>query len=363
MSNERKVGVKAYLPLQLDLLMIAIDFIEASAILVKDKPFLGNLEWCSAYNNGTEKYWLKGCRNVEILWNESSCTLILRGSIMYYMQGHNFTFDKPTFVQGINLIGNLLHLDLWNIGMIVNIFESGAIVEADKPPKDIIGHTREGKGMWIDENPKDKQRGTCRSYNDSNVYRKFYDAGRNIQHKQGTSMKQVIEKCGWNPEGYYLKFEAKYLKPQNIFNSGVGLTLSDLVNPQREAQFQTDLYSQYKKLIPMKTLVWPTEKADLSTTDFFAMELVENLLNEGKTIEEARKIVYARINASAGLSPTDKDARKRNVKKVFDKMQLSEESEWDISKELHKVIFDEEEGAGTDESKEDESSEEEGAEK
>ena len=145
MSNERKVGVKAYLPLQLDLKMIAIDFIEASAILVKDKPFLGNLEWCSAYNNGTEKYWLKGCRNVEILWNESTCTLILRGSIMYYMQGHNFTFDKPTFVQGINLIGNLLHLDLWNIGMIVNIFESGAIVEADKPPKDIIGHTREGK--------------------------------------------------------------------------------------------------------------------------------------------------------------------------------------------------------------------------
>lgn len=322
---------------------IAIDFIEASAILAKDTPFLGNAEWCKAYNNGNVCYHLKGCENVDIYWNEATRNFVFRGSVNYYMQGHNFTYNKATFVQGLNQIGKLVHLDLWNCGMVVDIFESGAIVKVDKQPKEIIAHTREGEGMWIDENPKDKARGTCRSYNDKYAYRKFYDAGRNIKHKQGTSMKKVIEECGWNPNGNYLKFEAHYLKPEVIFNKGVGLMLTDLVNPQREAQFQSDLYSQYKKLIPMKTLSQPTEKADLSTTGIFAMELIENYLNEGKTIDEIRKIIYARINASAILSDTDKNARKRQVKKIFDKMQLSEESEWDISNQLHKAIFDAEE--------------------
>lgn len=319
---------------------IAIDFIESSAILAKDKPFLGNLEWCKSYNTGWEGFHLNGCRQVEILWNESLHDLILRGSIMYYMQGHNFTYDKPTFVQGINQIGKLLHLDLWNIGMILDIFESGVIVEVNKQPEGIITHTNAGKEMWTDENPKDKQRGTCRSFNDKYAYRKMYNAGRNIMHKQGTSMRKVIEECGWNPDSHYLKFEAHYLKPEKVFNRGVGLPLTDLVNPQREAEFKTDLYSQYKRLLPMKTLIWPTEKADLSTTDLFAMELIENKLNEGKTIEEIQKVIYARINASAILSDADKKARKRNVKKVFDKVQLADESEWDISKQLHDAIFD-----------------------
>lgn len=318
-----------------------IDFIEASTYLYKYKPFLENLHWCKEYENGNKVYSLEGCRRIEFIYNQNTNMFLLRGSIMYYMQGHNFTYNKAMFVEGIEYIAKLLHInssDLWN--MQINIFECGVIMEVDKPPKEYIQHTREGKEMWTDENPKDKKKGTCKSFNDKYAYRKMYDAGVNIQHKQGLSMKQIIKECGWNPEANYLKWEVHYIKPEIVLNGGKGLTLANIVNPTWEDAFKADIYSQYTKLLPMKSLIQPTEKANYKTSDIFAIELIESKLNEGATLEEIKKMLYARINASAILNNADKDARKRQVKQIFDKVQLSEESVWDISQQLREAIYE-----------------------
>lgn len=318
-----------------------IDFIEANTYLYKDKPFLDNLHWCRTYENGNLGFYLEGCRKVEFIYNEFNNMLLFRGSIMYFMQGHNFTYNKATFVEGVEYLAQLLHLnqnELWN--MQINIFECGVICEVENKPAEYIKHTRESKGMWVDENPKDKKKGTCRSFNDKYAYRKIYDAGKNIQHKQGLTMKQIIQESGWKPDANYLKWEVHYLKPEMVFNGGIGLTLKDLVNPHWEQAFKTDLYTQYTKLLPMKTLIQPTEKTNYKTSDIFAIELIEAKLNEGATLEEIKKMLYARINASAILDKPDKDARKRQVKQIFDKVQLSEESIWDISNELKKAIYE-----------------------
>ena len=312
-----------------------IDFIEATLFTDKDTAFFGNMKKIAQYDSGNIKYIMNGCDKIEFIFNEETGKLVLRGSIIYFMQGHNFTYDKGLFVEGINFIGKMLHLNLWN--MMINIFESGVVMQVPKNPKEYIQHHREGKGMLLYESPKDK--GNFRSFNDKWIERKMYNAGRNIMHKQGLTMKEIIQFAGWNPEAHYIKWELHYLKPEWVLNNGIGLHLSDLVNPAWERIFNDDLYNQYQKIIPMKTIIPPTSKADLHTLDFFAIELVESKMNEGKTLEEVKKILYDRINSSSLLSKPDKDARKRQVKTTLDKFQQSEISEYDLRNELQLAIY------------------------
>lgn len=313
-----------------------IDFIEASGIFTgKDTPFFGHLQhWSDNKATGRQTYILEGCRKIQIYYTPSSGMLVLRGSIMYFAQGHNFTFDKQLFVEAIDYIGQLLHVSLW--GMYINILECGVIVEVDQKPKAYIQNHREGKGMLLYSNPKDK--GNFRSFNDKLAERKMYDAGRNIQHKQGTSMKEIIQEAGWNPDGHFLKWEVHYIKPEILLNHGRGILLAEIVNPHWTEVFKADIYSQYKHIIPMKSIIPPSEKSDLHAMDIFAIELVEANLNEGRTIEEVKKLLYDRINASAILSKSDKDARKRQVKATLDKLAEADQSAWDISKKLEEAL-------------------------
>ena len=322
--------------------MNMLDYIEAETFVSEDKPFLEHLERQPKTKYGYDYYWLNGCAKMQIKYNESTGHLVLFGSIPYYWQNHNFTFTKTGFVDAINHIGGLLHFNLWN--MFVTIFEYGVIVEVGREPKQYIAHHREGKGMYFDIPAKDIPKGTIKFFNDKLVQRKMYDAGRNIMKKCGRN-KDIIKEQGFNPEAFYLKWEAHYLKPAVVFNGG--LTLANLVNPKYESAFKEDLYSQYTKLIPMKNLIEPTQKSDLSTSDLLAIELVESKLNEGATIDEIKKMLYARINASLVLSKSDKDARKRQVKTIIDKLQLSEVSEWDLSQQLQQAIFGEEPGTSS----------------
>ena len=163
----------------------------------------------------------------------------------------------------------------------------------------------------------------------------MYDAGKNIEMKQGMNRREIIQEAGWNPQGYFLKWEAHYLKP-NVLNHGNGVILANLINPDWQDIFKEDLYQQYKRLIPMANVVEPTNKADLSTADIIALALVEDNLNESKTLQEVRRMLYNRINSFPDevLSKSDKDARKRQIKTILGKMKEADTSKWDLSQQL-----------------------------
>ena len=80
----------------------------------------------------------------------------------------------------------------------------------------------------------------------------------------------------------------------------------------------------------------PTNKADLSTASIIAMALVEDSLNESKTLQEVCRMLYNRINSFPDeiLSKSDKDARKRQVKAILGKMREADTSKWDLSQQL-----------------------------
>jgi len=302
-----------------------IDFLKAHIFIGKDSVFFDYLDKISEYSNGWVYYTLKGCKDFDVRYNAESGWLEIKGSIMYFAQGHNFTYDEALFVSTIDYIGKMLKVDLWD--MALDEVEFGIILKTTKPPKYYIKNHRPKKGLTQHES---KNKDISKRWEDKWLYIKMYDAGRNIQHKQGNTMKGIIEEAGWNPSDYYLKVEVHYKKPEKALNHGYGIKLADMLKPKWKKAFGEDLIKQYERLIPMKTICKPKDKKELSTIDIFARELVESKINEGISIQEVKKAIYERINASALLSNADKDARKRMVKATLDKLEESESSEWDL---------------------------------
>lgn len=314
-----------------------IDYIEASKHFgCKYTPFLGNCIPIASYSSGWEKYHLQGCERIEI-WNNPEIGMMrFKGSVMYFVNGHNFTFSKADFVQGINSIGNLIHLDLWD--SVLDVLEYGTIIETPQQPRHYITHHKAGNGLTMEERNKDK--GRCRFYSDGLVNLKMYDAGRNILHKQGTTMQNIIRASGWDPKGNYLKWEAHYRKPERVLNRGSGIMLEDLMHPDWDNALKADLYSQYKRLIPMKTIETPKSKKDLSSSGIILFTLAETKINDGITLEELKKMLYDKINAIPDevLTKADKDSRKRQIRNMLAKVQESEQSDYDISDMLAKSL-------------------------
>lgn len=315
-----------------------IDFISITKPIISDKdtPFFGYCKKMCAYPEGGASYRLEGCEGIRIYWDPLT-GLRIEGSIMYYWQGHNFTYSHGAFIEAIDYIGKLLKVELWD--SYVKAFEYGVIMQVDEKPKEYILHHKEKPSEKLNVTIRGKDKGNLTRWGDTYVDLKMYDAGRNIKMKQGMNRRDTIQQVGWNPDKNYLKWEAHYLKP-SILNHGHGVILANLVNPDWQDIFKEDLYLQYKRLIPMANIIEPTNKKDLSTSDILAMVLVEDNLNESKTLQEVRKMLYMRVNSFSDdvLSKSDKDSRKRQIKAILDKMKEANISKWDLSQKLADVL-------------------------
>lgn len=72
----------------------------------------------------------------------------ISGSLMYYMQGHNFTFSKQAFIDAVKKIGNKLHLNLWDASVIE--LEFGIIMEVEETPETYIkSHHSKRRKNWL----------------------------------------------------------------------------------------------------------------------------------------------------------------------------------------------------------------------
>lgn len=316
-----------------------IDYIKAiKTYSDKDTINWHHLQHKTTYHDsGWSMYSLKGCKDLDVEIHSANKWLRIKGSIAYYWQGHNYQFSKADFRVAMNHIGRLIGVDMWNAEVI--LFEYGVIMPVEKKPKDYIhNHSALPKEkLLMKEKPEDK--GTFRRWDDKCVTLKMYDAGKNIKQKQGKPMMEILSELGWCYDDYYLKFESRYLKPKYL-NKGKGLELGDLVNSDWDDVFKEDLYIQYKRLFPMRSIIYPKNKKDLCTADILALSYAEEVMKGGTTIDGLRKVLYARINAIPVeiLSKQDKDARKRQIKALLGKLKESEMSEWDLSEKIQQAL-------------------------
>lgn len=317
-----------------------IDFIDIvkPISIGKITPNIGHCKMVATFANGITRYALNGCERLDV-YLEDGVLLRIRGSIMYYWQGHNFSYSHSAFCSANDYIGKLLNVVLWDSN--VQEFEYGVIMQVDNAPKDYIKNHKANPREHLNLSYNEKDKGNFSMWTDKYVCLKMYDAGKNIKMKQGLSRRQVLEKAGWNPQLNYLKWEVHYKKPGVLMlNNGQLFRLADLIDPNWQHRFKEDLFNQYKRLEPMSTIIEPTNKADLSTADLFALVLAEGCINNSQSILDVKQMLYDRINAFPNevLSKSDKDYRKRQITAILENIQKANVSRWDLSQKLADVL-------------------------
>lgn len=295
----------------------------------KDKPFFGHCQEIAAYRSGEIKYNILGCRPLEIYWNESLHRLRLKGSLLYFIQNHNFTYSDSLFREAVEYLEGILYCSLWDSN--VDEFEYGTIIEVEKSPKEYILH-HFANDKKLSESKNQKSENFLRRWEEPNVSLKMYDENRNIKLKQNKSEIEYVKQSGWNPELHYLKWEAHYKRPHLIFNGGHYLKLADLLNPAFQERFREDLLYQYSRLSPFRTVIPPENKKQASVGGILLWTLAEKLLNDNIPLPKMKKFIYAKINSfpNSVLSPDDKGARKRQFRPLLKKLEESDTSQWDL---------------------------------
>ena len=317
-----------------------VDYIEISNSLHKGTP---NLTLCNRYtcrmnDFGYETYEVEGCKRMQFLWNPQTKIYQLKGTLPYFLKGHNFSFSREEYIESIELLQDILQVGLWDAAF--NVLEYGAIFSVEKSPKDYIKNHTAKKKSRLNENLRGKDKGSGKWWSCPEVILKMYDAGKNIQMKQKTPNRTIIESDGYNPNMNYLKFEAHYRKPF-LLNGCRDILVEDLQNPQGIQQMNETLLSQYHLLNPMRELLKPTNKKELSATDIVVREFVKELINDGKTIGQAQEQIYQSIREADCLNQPDKDSRRRTIKEAFKKLQEAEDSEWDLTSRIQESLENE----------------------
>ena len=300
---------------------------------------LRSLQFEALYSSGWSRYYLEEYNKKLKVWYHPNFKILkLDGSIPYFWRGHNFTFNNKDFVDAINYINERLQVNFWN--GVVRSFEFGVIFETEMKPKTYILHHTAKTHEKLKQDEKAKDNGNFRWWRDKNVSLKMYDAGKNILMKQSLSKRKVLQELGWKAKGNFLKWEVHYDRPECL-NRGDSLKLSDLVDPAWQEIFKEDLYVQYQRLIPGKdAIITPDNKKDLSTAKILALELSEEAINQGHPATSVKKKLYAKINdiPDEVLTKQDKDARKRQIREIFDKIQEARDSKWDLLRKIQEAL-------------------------
>lgn len=313
-----------------------IDYISATKYQCKDSVFLGHCKpYASVLNNaGWETYYLDGCEKMQVQY-KPEVGLRVQGSLPYFYKGHNFGFCTEELVQSIDFIDNLLGgVGLW--GAIVSVYEYGAIMPVELKPKDYIANHYASTEARLKQVVNEKYGGNFTYWHNAEEDLKLYDAGANILMKQGMKRREIIEDAGWNPQEYYLKFEARNLKPS--LEGGRGLPLEALQNQSYINNLKQNLMEQYHLLCPSRSIIMPTDKKNLSSLDAVLITLAEQ---SGLPLDQVKKMVYHTINNADCLTKADRDSRKAQIRKAFDKLAESPESRYDLTKKLQEALDNE----------------------
>ena len=252
-----------------------IDYAEITKHLCKDNPCFDHLQYEAGYSSGWNKFLLKGCKEMEVWHNESNNLLKVKGSLPYYWQKHNFSFDMDSLHDSIQDISERLKINLWEAEL--SKFEYGSIIEVLSKPNELIRHHIKSRGMQTRSiNPDAKIfEGIIQSI-------KLYDAGRNMKNKLDKAIRShLIHTYGYDPTKHYLKIENHYKKPYTVLNNGMRILVNDLLIPEFILKCKADLLYQYQNIIKTVSFLIPKDKKALSAGNIIllAFKEAEGLFN------------------------------------------------------------------------------------
>lgn len=310
-----------------------IDFVSITKRTNKYNPFLGHCQHYRTDQSGKSYYYLDGCEKMKVTFNPNTSVLELKGSLAYFIKGHNFSFSKLELVEAVDVVDAMLGgVGLW--GSRVECFEYGTIVPVETKPKEYIVRHKALPDEHLRWVHNDKYKGLFEMWQDGGAHIKLYDARANLLLKQGYRRRQVIAQDGWNPELNYLKCEVRYTQP-DLVNGNRPIILERLQDDEFINLLKGDLMVKYHRLWPARGLVYPKDKRDFTSLDAALYMIAEQT---GLPLDEMKRRIYATIDQADCLSKCDKDGRKAQFRKAFKKLQEAPTSRWDLTALIEEAL-------------------------
>lgn len=279
-------------------------------------------------------------KTINIVIDESMGRVEIKLSMMYCMQGHNFTFNRRIFMEGVRLLCEALHINLWKAS--VEELEFGVIMEVEETPSEYIKAHHDKPKQKLREDEKKADKNECRFWNDENskLYMKMYNVGRNLKQKISTSIRSSIR--NYDAASNYVKFEVHYNRPYSSLNRGKDILLYQLLTPSWADRLKEDLLLQYQRLYVTREPLPPKNRKEASSGDLLYRQLLKYGCLLGKSQAEIKEDYYAAMRLCSLLNINDIKSRQASYRNIEKKIIFEEgKSCYDLTESIISVLKEE----------------------
>lgn len=309
-----------------------LDYIEISKSLGKDKLCNDYLQLDAKYN-GAERYSFNGCNKIEVWHKELTNQVIMKGSIPYFINGHNFYASQKDWIEGLEYLQGCLQINIF--AGLVNCFEFGTIQEIPFPESDFLRNHIKAKGMQVREYKKGNIL-TGKEFDSPSLKVKLYDVQRNIKNKLDKPIREDLRKAyAWDKEKHYIKLENHYKKPEAHFRGNI--YLNELLSSGFQQGLKTGLLTSYNRIMKTGNSIIPSHKGDInaSTIPLMILKELESVYNFN-----TEELIKGKLKAIPEdvFSPADRKARLRTIRDNLKKISLQGGSPYDIKELLQARI-------------------------
>jgi hypothetical protein len=309
-----------------------LDYIEIAKFLSKDKLCLDYLQKDATYE-GAERYHFNRCNKIEVWHRQTSNQVIIKGSIPYFINGHNFYASNHEWIEGLEYLQGCMKINIFT--GLVNCFEYGTIQEIPFPESDFLRNHIKVTGMQAREYHKGNVL-TGKEFDSPSLKIKLYDVSRNIKNKLAKPIRDELSRVhGWDKSKHYIKLENHYKKPEAHFRGN--LYLNELLSPGFQQNLNNGLITSYQRIMKTGNAIIPSQKADINagTIPLLILKELESVydFNTEALIKNLVKAIPEDV-----FSPADKKARLRTIRENMKKISLQGQSQYDIKELLQARI-------------------------
>lgn len=295
-----------------------IDYIEIELLLNGQGFMQDNLKFYSQTAWNALNYKLNiGHKELDVSYNIECDILKIRGSLPYFLNGHNIHFTDDEFKQSIDLISSLLGVDVWEGAVIA--FEYGLVVETEHHYKSVLEAHAKLKGCKLAIYDHGRQftsrRGKFRL--------KLYNPWKNTPNKMTKAVREQLKQDGFTPGDKAIKAEV-HIKDARMVSGKNYPLVKNFVLPSFQKVCKDFLKRRYDDIEKMKPLIIPGDK---KVADSLGIALCAYADGENQWAEK----VLSRINSFPDrvLSASDKQQRRRIIRKKIDQL-TNERSDFDL---------------------------------
>lgn len=303
---------------------MSLDFLNTRKDLRKDTLNFKHLVWESNHRTGDVRYSLSNKSRLDVFYNPILNTLRVKGSLPYFIHGHNFRPTTKDVTDAILLISDMLNIDLADSEILA--FENGEILETDLSIREILANHIRARGM------KTRIYDNGKYFENALLFMKMYNENINMYKIPLNVRKEAARDYGYDPTRNYIKIENHYKKPEAYFKER-GIKLSTLMDEDFETELKNDLLTTYQSIQKTGLIEIPTDKRNLSTPTIILLALKEMEKVYGFDSNTVIKNILKSIPNEV-LSKGNKKDRRTQIKRLTEALKGSQRSIYDLSELL-----------------------------